>query len=106
MQIFGMISVKLYLFASLRDILSEGSIIEVALHKTCWSDGHELKQFLLDQLKSRWTRRHNYDEGGQPTLPPASTLMLAINKSYITANKQIQLTSEDEIALIPPVSGG
>ena len=48
---------------------------------------------LIDKLKSDY-----------PDLGQIHSLVLAVNQKYV--NNDVALTSTDEIALIPPVSGG
>ena len=43
-------------------------------------------------------------ENKYPRLKQLSSYMIAVNNEYSTDNQQI--TSKDEIAIIPPVSGG
>ena len=35
-----------------------------------------------------------------------SSLQLAVNESYIDMNERLQLNQDDEIAVLPPLSGG
>lgn len=101
-----MISIKLYIFASLRDILTEKPVIDVDLNHDNWPNDHELKRNLLDILKSRWLTRQAPKSNLHLELPSTKTYMLAINEKYVIPNEPIILKTNDEIALIPPVTGG
>lgn len=101
-----MVSIKLYLFASLRDMLSEESVIDVDLDRDIWPNDDELKRGLLGILKSRWSTRQSPKSHPQLELPSTKIYMLAINEKYVTPNEPIILRTDDEIALIPPVTGG
>lgn len=96
--------VKLLLFASLRDNLKEESSIEITLDKKEWSGDEELKKILLNELKRRWAERN--PKSTSVELPPARTLMLAVNEDYVSPYENIKISPGDNIALIPPVSGG
>lgn len=96
--------VKLLLFASLRDNLNEQSSIDITLDKKEWSGDEELKKLLLDVLKKRWFERN--PTTNSVNLPPARTLMLAVNEDYVSPYENLKLSAGDNIALIPPVSGG
>lgn len=96
--------VKLLLFASLRDNLKEESSIDITLDKKEWSGDEELKKILLNELKRRWAERN--PKSTSVELPPARTLMLAVNEDYVSPYENIKISAGDNIALIPPVSGG
>lgn len=109
-----MVSIKLYLFASLRDLFSEESEIDMILEKTCWTNADELKLFLLNELKNKWIERQkvlkvaNNDQICNLELPRPATIMLTINEYYVdnSSHSQLNLSDKTIIALIPPVSGG
>lgn len=101
-----MVSIKLYVFASLRDLLSEEPVIDIDLKQSNWPNDQDLKRYLLGILKNRWIIRQTSKFHHQVELPPPNTYMLAINEKYVTPNEPISLRINDEIALIPPVTGG
>lgn len=102
-----MISIKLYIFASLKDALSEKNKIEIDLEQTEWSSDDELKIHLLNVLKKRWMIKHGqFGTRQPPDIPSSQTFMLAINEKYVNPNESIELMNKDEIALIPPITGG
>lgn len=101
-----MVSTKLYVFASLRDLLSEESVIDIDLERNNWPNDEDLKRNLLDILKNRWLTRQTSKFHHQVELPPPKIYMLAINEKYVTPNEPISIRTNDEIALIPPVTGG
>lgn len=109
-----MVSIKLFVFASLKHLLSEQSEIKMTLNKNNWNSAEELKLFLLNHLMERWIGRQTVfigegDRrlvGSDIQLPDSSTFMLAVNEQYVEDGTQINLPDNATIALIPPVSGG
>ena len=77
---------KVSLFGITKDIVGD-SVIEVEMGQL--SD----VQAVLDKLKEIF-----------PKLKEIKSLMVAVNSEY--AEGDLLLTEQDEIALIPPVSGG
>lgn len=98
-----MVVVTLFIFASIREILSEQRERQISLDKTYWSRAKELEHHLLDILKKDWLSRQKDTKSTLPNLP---TIILAINESFIESNQPVQLSDQDVICLIPPVSGG
>jgi molybdopterin converting factor small subunit len=39
-------------------------------------------------------------------LPLADSMVLAVNEEYVDMDAQLTLSANDEVALIPPLSGG
>lgn len=79
-------SVSVLLFGITRDLTGQ-SAVSVSL-----SEGANVGD-LLDQLHQKY-----------PTLTGIRSLLVAVNGEYAETN--LTLTRNDEIALIPPVSGG
>jgi molybdopterin converting factor subunit 1 len=81
--------VKVLLFASAREIVGESSV-EVDLEpNTCCSD-------ILDALCRCY-----------PVLAPSrNSLSVAVNRKYVRGMDPVVIGVGDEIALIPPISGG
>ena len=77
---------KINLFGITKDIVG-GNITEIDMGQL--SD----VEAVLDKLKSNF-----------PKLKEIKSLMVAVNSEYAEGN--LLLTEQDEIALIPPVSGG
>ena len=77
---------KINLFGITRDIIGR-NITEVEMNQSA------NVQTILDQLKT------NY-----PKLQDIKSLLVAVNSEY--AESDLVLSETDEIALIPPVSGG
>ena len=77
---------KINLFGITRDIVGN-NIIEIDMGQL--SDVHAV----LSKLKTKF-----------PKLKEIKSLMVAVNSEY--AEGDLLLTEQDEIALIPPVSGG
>ncbi|NJN41674.1 MAG: MoaD/ThiS family protein [Flammeovirgaceae bacterium] len=76
---------KIKTFGITRDILG-GRLVEI-----------EISQPTVSLLRSELTRRY-------PDLENLNSLFVAVNNKY--ADESEELSSTDEIALIPPVSGG
>lgn len=101
----GNCRIRLLLFASLRDNLSEDSVVDLLLHQDHWTTSQELKIHLLEELRRRWIAKHGSNDNIELPLP--RTIMLAIDDEYIQDNvTDIVLRDNQELALIPPVSGG
>lgn len=84
------VKVLLFCFAGAKDRTGFGQI-EIKL-KRRWSD----QNTLLAEIVARF-----------PSLADIqSVLALAINEEYVIERESIDLTSNDVIALIPPISGG
>lgn len=98
-----MVVVRLYIFASIREILSEQRERQISLDKTHWSCAKELQQHLLKILKEDWLVRQKDTNAVLTNLPP---IMLIINESYVDPNQAVQLSDQDTICLIPPITGG
>lgn len=81
-----MITVKVQLFAIGREIVGSSEL-------TLSLDGGATAQTVIDLLKNRY-----------PKFQTVKTLMVAIGTDY--AHPQTQLHDGDELAIIPPVSGG
>jgi molybdopterin converting factor subunit 1 len=77
---------KINLFGITRDVVG-GNVTEIELGQSADV------QTVLDQLKT------NY-----PKLNEIKSLLVAVNSEY--AESDLVLSENDEIALIPPVSGG
>ena len=77
---------KINLFGVTRDIVG-GNIIEVEMSKSADV------QTILSELKTKY-----------PKLKDIKSLLVAVNSEY--AESDLTLSENDEIALIPPVSGG
>lgn len=105
-----MVHIKLLTFASLRDRLSEEPVVSLSIETDVWRSSDDLKKFLLQKLHARWATRQRATGELNRTLelPPAKTFMLAINETQVSENntEQIVLQDCDQVALIPPVSGG
>ncbi len=79
--------VRVRCFAAVREIVGAGElIIELP-------EGSSLRQ-LVDQIRDRFPQLEGL----------ASSLLLSVNREYAPHHKE--LTPGDEVALIPPVSGG
>lgn len=78
--------VKILLFGITRQIIGESNLV-IEL------DEHAKVSDLLDAVTSK------YDD-----LDDLSSLMVAVNNEY--ASHDTEINEKDEIALIPPVSGG
>ena len=78
--------IKILLFGVTRDIVGN-SILDIRI-----SDGQNVGE-MMEELKSRF-----------PELNKLNSLLVAVNSEYADEDKI--LTQSDEIALIPPVSGG
>ncbi len=79
--------VRVRCFAAVREIVGAGElIIELP-------EGSSLRQ-LVDQIGDRFPQLEGL----------ASSLLLSVNREYAPYHKK--LTPGDEVALIPPVSGG
>lgn len=101
-----MVQINLLMFASLRDKFSEEDLVKITIDKTDWPNSSQLKDHLLSVLAGRWFLKYGQDQVEEFKLPDQASLMLAINESYVDSSKSIQLSDGDNIALIPPVSGG
>lgn len=101
--------VRLHVFAHLRDSFAEDSLIEIFLDKSSWTSDEELKLELLRILENRWQNRTSSTSASQAkpiqNISP-KILMLAINEKYVEPGREISLNKGDDVALIPPVSGG
>ncbi|WP_445385034.1 molybdopterin converting factor subunit 1 [Robiginitalea sp. IMCC44478] len=80
---------KILLFGITRDIIGEGSLMIAEKDSKGLNTVGELKA----QLKKEY-----------PELNDLSSLAVAVNQQYATDKESIK--GSDEIALIPPVSGG
>ncbi|WP_445382188.1 molybdopterin converting factor subunit 1 [Robiginitalea sp. IMCC43444] len=80
---------KILLFGITRDIIGDGSLMLAEEDSKGLSTVGELKA----QLKKEY-----------PELDDLSSLAVAVNQQYATDEESIN--GSDEIALIPPVSGG
>ena len=81
--------VKVRFFASAREVVGESSIgLEVTEGLT--------SDVLMEQLCERYPR----------LLGSRATISLAINRVYIKGSEVVTLKEGDEIALLPPISGG
>jgi molybdopterin synthase sulfur carrier subunit len=78
--------IKILLFGVTRDIVGN-SILDIQI-----SDGQNVGE-MMEELKSRFPEFNNLN-----------SLLVAVNSEYADEDKI--LTQSDEIALIPPVSGG
>ena len=82
---------KVLFFASCRETVGKASV-EI-----------DLKDFNEKNYDTNWLISYLLEIF--PDLRPlVSTLSIAINKSYVRGN--VQLSDGDEIALLPPISGG
>lgn len=88
------VTIKLFVFAHLRDKLSVDGEIQITLPKAEWPSSDELKLELLRTLHL------NVDQGWH------SSIMLALNEEFLYPDTRVCLKAGDVIALIPPVSGG
>ena len=79
-------NVKILLFGVTRDIVGD-STLEMDI-----SDGHNVGE-MMKELKIRF-----------PKFSDLNSLLVAVNSEY--AEEDMILNHSDEIALIPPVSGG
>lgn len=79
--------VRVRCFAAAREIIGTGELV-VEL-----PEGSTLTE-LVDQIRYRFPRLEGL----------AGSLLLSINREYATSDKR--LAADDEVALIPPVSGG
>lgn len=79
--------VRVRCFAAAREIVGTGELI-VDL-----PEGSTLRQ-LLDQIQGRFPRLQGL----------AGSLLFSVNREYAASDRT--LAAEDEVALIPPVSGG
>jgi len=79
--------VRVRCFAAAREIVGSGELI-VDL-----PEGSTLMQ-LLDQIQGQFPRLQGL----------ASSLLFSVNREYAPSDKR--LAADDEVALIPPVSGG
>lgn len=101
-----MVSVKLLLFASLREAANGVKELAVELEQSCWRDAKHLKTVLLEHLNS--LLRDSPPNPSRPDLqlPDVDSLMLAINEQYVQDGSMITIRNQDILALIPPVCGG
>jgi molybdopterin converting factor subunit 1 len=85
------ILVKLLFFAKSRECVGES---EVDFE---WTDETSVSgQNLLDSILSSY-----------PSLKPLKDcLVLAVNQEYVESHSQLHLKAGDEIAVVPPISGG
>lgn len=83
--------VKVLLFAKARDLA--GGVSELSLpFPSVLRDVEELKQVLFSS---------------HPQLRPLQhCAVIAVNESYVESGAQLTLRPNDEIAFIPPISGG
>lgn len=101
-----MVSVTLFMFASIKDILSPGvPEVVVRLERTEWSSCEELKKYLLDLMIDQFRRRHRPDDQ-LLELPSERTIWLSINDSYVHTDVPLVLAEGDRLGLIPPIVGG
>lgn len=109
-----MVSIKILVFASLRDKFQEQRELALELEQTKWDSANELRAYLLGKLQARWLERNQYNNHNDslskircslPNVKP-NTIMLAVNEDFIDPSVPINLYHNDRIALIPPVSGG
>lgn len=94
--------VKLYVFAYLRDVFAVEREVKVVLKRSKWDSVEELKKEILNTL---WLNRVSKTESEVESVSP-STIMLAMNEKLIEHCGEINVSKDDILALIPPVSGG
>lgn len=97
------ITIKLYVFAYLRDLFEVSRETDISLDKSEWISSDELKCKLLDIL---WKKRHNSIDPSCVSPVSPDTIMLAVNEEFVDPGVEIKLIQNDVVALIPPVSGG
>ena len=86
MENFAAMKFKILAFGIARDIMS-GSMVDIETSNI--STAGELKSFLEEK---------------SPQLKALKSFMIAVNEEY--AGDSVKIHSADEIAIIPPVSGG
>jgi molybdopterin converting factor subunit 1 len=80
---------KILLFGITRDIIGSSVLELPQISASKLNTVDTLRNFLLEEY---------------PALKKLSSLAIAVNNNYATENTEI--LQEDEVALIPPVSGG
>ena len=88
------LSVKVLYFSSIREALGGLSSESVTLE-----EGKKHMNFLVDEVKERHKDNEQF-------LLILSTSMLARNNEYVFDLSQEPLLNNDEVAVIPPISGG
>eukprot|EP01132_Coremiostelium_polycephalum_P008564 gene8564-10534_t len=85
------IEIKCLVFAKLKELLGEKPeiIVKLPIHECTTLN-------LIKQLKLQFPH----------IIPVLDVCLIAINYDYVEKDKDIVISSKDEIALIPPVSGG
>ncbi|XP_028399219.1 molybdopterin synthase sulfur carrier subunit-like [Dendronephthya gigantea] len=85
----GKVEVNILLFAKAKELANTGAGV-LRLPRRVKG------RFILEEIICNW-----------PSLKPLSScLMLALNETYIDLVEEINLNDSDEIAVIPPLSGG
>ena len=82
--------VKVLFFASAREVVGEASIF------LDFSDTMTTTVDLMQHLIAKYPRLGN----------SRATISLAVNRTYIKGSDVISLKEGDEVALLPPISGG
>lgn len=87
------VTINVLLFGSVKDAVNKEVPVKVKLNKF-WSNQMILKEFLCTQVF--------------PSLNQfMPSLILAINTFYLIDNQdEIELKDNDEVAIIPPITGG
>jgi len=114
-----MVSIKLLIFADLREKFDEQTESQLELNHTHWESAAGLRSFILEQLTVNWFKRRqansvyvhgaaNEEINDSPSVPivDPDSIMLAINEDFVSPNQVINLSQGDVVALIPPISGG
>ncbi|CAB3981282.1 molybdopterin synthase sulfur carrier subunit [Paramuricea clavata] len=87
--ISGKVEVTILLFAKAKELANTG---QGSLNLPSQAKG----RLILEEILCTW-----------PSLQPLSScLMLALNETYIDLEETVNLKNADEIAVIPPLSGG
>ena len=95
------VQVNVLTFAVVRDRIQmsgyhsntgESNMFCVSLHSS-WPSANALRQFICSQL---WPCLSDIE----------SSIILALNLNYLDLDVPVNLNSQDNLALIPPISGG
>lgn len=103
------ITVKLFVFAGLRETLETKSEIVIQLPKSDWQSNEELKLFLLNFLKECWEYKRSQDCDQSTNIDrymDPNIYLLALNECYVDEARLLTIKEMDHIALIQPVNGG
>ncbi|EGC36926.1 hypothetical protein DICPUDRAFT_31066 [Dictyostelium purpureum] len=82
---------EILLFAKAKEVVGNKTSIVVELPK-----GKNTTLHLISQLKTLHPE----------IIPILDISLLAVNQEYVERGRDIEINSKDEIAIIPPVSGG